>query len=62
MMRVIPNVLRKGGERQNRRESEKHYMGKTRPTIADFEDREEVLGAREFQKPEAERGLDIDSP
>lgn len=37
-------------------------MGKTRPTIADFEDREEVLGAREFQKPEAERGLDIDSP
>lgn len=54
------SVLGKADEGENRKETEKHYMGKSQPAIAGFEDGEEELGAREFQEVEAERGQRID--
>lgn len=42
----------------DRRETEKHYTGKSQPAIAGFEDREE-LGAGGLQEREADRGHNI---
>ena len=47
---------RGGGDR---RETEKHYTGKSQPAIAGFEDREEELGAGGLQEREADRGHNI---
>lgn len=53
-------ILRKDNEWKNRRESQKHCMGKTQTAIAD-EDGGGELGAREFQELEAEGGRKIHS-